>query len=287
MFKRLGIYSVTFLLILSLVLGVGAEVSQADDLFSNENKKAEVNWEKSVVKAQGYGVAPDYINNDAQAKLMAREAAITLAQRRLLETINGVQIDSSQTIKNAQIESNVVNKKLSGVIKDASIIKEENPKQEVYKVVMEVKFYGPNGVLKAIFPELEGANNQSKQQQVNNSTGNLAQDYTGIIINTLNLDVEAALAPKVYSGNGNLVYGMDVINSEGVITDGIVGYSRSLASAKANSRIGNNPLVVNAQRMKGDYKTDIVLAADQARQVRQVGQTNNIFTACKVIIFLN
>ncbi|AGB42233.1 hypothetical protein Halha_2359 [Halobacteroides halobius DSM 5150] len=298
MLRKLTVYVVAALLIVSMILGVGTKASAANNFLSNQEQKNKIDWEQSVVKATGYGIAPDYINNDAQAKIMAREAAITLAQRHLLETIKGVQVNATQTVKNAQIQSDIVKKRLSGMIKGAKIIQEESPAQGVYKVVMEVKFYGQNGIVKAIFPKLKEEIKQAKQSRQfslnpsndpggNNSTTSVAQDYTGIIINTIGLDVEPALVPKIYSASGNIIYGMSIVNSNGVVTKGIVKYSRSLAGAKVNPRAGNNPLIINAKQIKGSYKTDIVLSNKQANRVKQVGRTNNIFANCKVIIVLN
>jgi len=293
---------INILLITLMILLVVTQVSFAQGLF-DEGDNTVTDWEKSVVEATGYGVAPDYITNQAQAKIMAREAAITMAQRRLLETINGVQIDSEQTVKNAQVQSDIINKRVTGIVKGAQIIEEKKVADKVYQVIIQVKFYGKDGIMKAIFPNIgkestETFNNNDNSslefdndnQSYDNSEKDetlVQSDYTGVIINTLNIDAKPALAPKVYDENGSLVYGMSKIQSDGVITQGIVGYNRSLADAKANARVGKNPLIINAVKVKGRYGTDLVISKKDAKTLEQAGKSNGVFDNCKVVIVLN
>ncbi|PRX35657.1 hypothetical protein BX659_101151 [Orenia metallireducens] len=297
MSKRINILLITVMILLMMT-----QFSFAEGLF-DEDDNTVTDWEKSVVKATGYGVAPDYITNEAQAKIMAREAAITMAQRRLLETIKGVQIDSEQTVKNAQVQSDIINKRVSGMVKGAQIIEEKKVADNVYQVIVQVKFYGKDGIMKAIFPSISeestetSDNNDSSDLDFNNDSHDynnseevdtlVQSDYTGVIINTLNIDAKPALAPKVYDESGSLVYGISKIQSDGVITQGIVGYNRSLADAKANPRVGKNPLIINAIEAKGRYGTDLVLSQKDARTLDQVGRSNGVFNNCKVVIVLN
>lgn len=297
---------VQFCLLLSLLVLLSGVVSaEVEDSLFDSQKKSKTDWEKSVVRAKGYGVAADHIKNKAQAKILAREAAITMAQRRLLEVIKGVNINSTQTVKNAQIQSDVIKKRVAGLIKGAKIIEEKQPAEGTYMVVLEVKFYGQDGIMKAILPKLKdqtGSNDSSELQVNETNKGQEKQTtapqstefdkqnlgkYTGVIINTINVNLEPAMFPKIYSANNKLVYGIDMLNSDGVITNGIVGYNRSLNAAKANPRVGSNPLVVNAQGAAGDTKADLVLAAADARKVKRIGSKNNIFKNNKVIIVLN
>ncbi len=306
MLKRISYYGLLGIIAFTLVVSVGLQAAAEEDPMFKEDEKVVTDWEKSVVRAKGYGIAPDNASSAAQKKIMAREAAITMAQRRLLETIKGVKIDSTQTVENAQVKSDVIKKQVSGVIKGAQIIEEKRPADDVYHVVMEVKFYGKDGVMKAILPKLQKESGQAAVSQMQEGTDNrdeqfsnepsdqreedrteIKEKYTGIIINTVDLEVEPALAPKIYGPHNNLVYGMDKINSNGVVTDGIVGYSRSLAGAKSKLRAGDNPLVINAQQVKGEYTTDLVLAAEDAQQMRRLGQQTDIFSKCRIIIVLN
>ena len=284
-----------FVMLLLIIL-VSGGIIQAEDSLFNSSQDSKIDWQKSVVRAKGYGVVSDSIQNKAQSKILAREAAITMAQRHLLEKIKGVNLNATQTIKNAQLESDVIKKKLVGTLQGARIIEEKQPAKGTYLVIMEVKFYGKDGVMKAILPKLEeeAQNSDSNSLEANDSqiqTTSTEQqrlkDYTGIIINTINIDVEPAMAPKIYNANGQVVYSVNTLNTKQVITSGIVGYERSVNAAKANSRVGSDPLIISAQDVRGTTKTDLVLANDTAKKVAQVGHNNEIFKKAKIIVVLN
>ena len=284
-----------FVMLLLIIL-VSGGIIQAEDSLFNSSQDSKIDWQKSVVRAKGYGVVSDSIQNKAQSKILAREAAITMAQRHLLEKIKGVNLNATQTIKNAQLESDVIKKKLVGTLQGARIIEEKQPAKGTYLVIMEVKFYGKDGVMKAILPKLEeeAQNSDSNSLEANDSQIQTAsteqqrlKDYTGIIINTINIDVEPAMAPKIYNANGQVVYSVNTLNTKQVITSGIVGYERSVNAAKANSRVGSDPLIISAQDVRGTTKTDLVLANDTAKKVAQVGHNNEIFKKAKIIVVLN
>ncbi|WP_027338824.1 LPP20 family lipoprotein [Halonatronum saccharophilum] len=245
-------------------------------------------WEKSVVQATGFGISPSFINNSSQGRIMAREAAITTAQRRLLELIDGVQIDSKQTVKNVQIESDVIEKRVSGLLQGARIIEEESIDDKTYMVVMELEFYGNGGVIEAIFPAIEDSRRSTKDSiwiDRNDGFGEEEGEYTSIIIKAPS-DLSPALAPKIYNSSGDLIYGVSTIDIDDVITDGLVSYSRSLADARNNSRAGNNPLIIDAQGVKGDYSTDIVISNRDARSIKSAG-IRGVFSDRRVIVVLN
>lgn len=288
--------SLFFVMLLLIILVSSGGIVEAEDSLFNSNEDAKTDWQKSVVRAKGYGVVGDNIQNKAQAKILAREAAITMAQRHLLEEIKGVNLNATQTIRNAQLESDVIKKKLVGTLRGARIVEEKQPAKGTYLVIMEIKFYGKDGVIKAILPKLEeeAKSSNSNQLQVSNNQMQTAsssqqklKDYTGIIINTINLDVKPAMAPKIYSANGKVVYSVSTLNTKQVITSGIVDYERSVNAAKANPKVGSNPLIISAQDLRGATKTDLVLSNDTARKVAQVGRNNNIFKKAKIIVVLN
>lgn len=51
-----------------------------------------VNWEEGTIVATGMGIAPPDTVNIAQAKALARRAAVVDAYRQMAETISGVQV---------------------------------------------------------------------------------------------------------------------------------------------------------------------------------------------------
>ncbi|RMH18844.1 MAG: hypothetical protein D6698_06495, partial [Gammaproteobacteria bacterium] len=58
-----------------------------------------VNWSTGKVFAEGVGVPPEWAKYEAQRHALACRAAIVDAQRNLLESTQGVRIQSSTIIK--------------------------------------------------------------------------------------------------------------------------------------------------------------------------------------------
>jgi len=82
-----------------------------------------INWSKGVMTATGSGALPSSATNPAQARLMAKRAAILDARRNLLETVKGVRVDSDTTVRNIMTTSDIVVTKVSGIVKLSRVIK--------------------------------------------------------------------------------------------------------------------------------------------------------------------
>ena len=67
-----------------------------------------IDWSTGKVTAVGIGAPPTNPANMAQARAMARRAAITVARRNLLEITQGVQLDSLTLVRDFIVNSDVV-----------------------------------------------------------------------------------------------------------------------------------------------------------------------------------
>jgi hypothetical protein len=69
----------------------------------------------------GTGIAGDSISA-AQARLMAKRAAKSDAQRQLLEAAKGVSISSGTSVRNFITENDYINSRVNGVIRSARVV---------------------------------------------------------------------------------------------------------------------------------------------------------------------
>jgi len=92
-------------------------------------------------KVVGQGVAPVNTISPAQAKALAKRAAIADAYRQLAEKIAGVKIEGRDKIVNMVTKKSLVRTCVSALIKNATII-DSVTKDGLYEVEMEIKMYG-------------------------------------------------------------------------------------------------------------------------------------------------
>jgi len=92
-----------------------------------------------MVEAKGIGIVPcSGACSTAQAKVMARRAAILDGYRALIEKIYGIQINGRDTVRDMALQSSVLRSHIEGLVRGATI-EEEDFKNGIYTVVMSVK----------------------------------------------------------------------------------------------------------------------------------------------------
>jgi len=93
----------------------------------------------SIIKVSGVGegVPPEWATSPAQARALARRAAIADAYRSLAEKMFGIRLSAKDRIKDLIAQRTEVRTAVAGIIKGATI-DEESWKDGLYKVVLIV-----------------------------------------------------------------------------------------------------------------------------------------------------
>ncbi len=251
-----------------------------------------VTWEKGSdadVVSIGIGLPPE--NAGARGTALARRAAIVDAQRNLLETVEGVQVDSDTVVRDLALESDVVKTHLSGLIKGAKIVKEGTNPDGSYFVQMSVPLYGSTqsvaaGVLpealKDVVPQaplsVDLQSTPLTQQEVNAVKG---VAYTGVVVDASGLGLEPTFSPVIYDVNGRAIYGVQNIDKNLAISKGMVDYSNDLLGATGGaSRAGTNPLVVKASSVRGGGNSvnpvNVVVSVEDGDRILLANANSNI-----------
>ena len=89
-------------------------------LAANAGQVSGMDWKSAEVSAVGIGVVPDRVKNPAQGRALACRAAKVDGLRNLLETVQGVRVDSATLVKDAMVESDLVRTTVTGIVKGAS-----------------------------------------------------------------------------------------------------------------------------------------------------------------------
>lgn len=94
-----------------------------------------MNWSSGMVTAEGFGVAPEGKRVEV-GRLLACRAAVTDAQRNLIEATQGVRVTVTTSVSHYAAEYDTVKSAVEGVVKGARIISRDMGEDNTCKVTM-------------------------------------------------------------------------------------------------------------------------------------------------------
>lgn len=270
-------------------------------------------WEGGFLQEDGYGVVPAGANSAGQARALARRAAIVDAYRNLAEYVQGVNVDAETTVRDLAVESDVIQTKVSAVVKGARIVSEQMENDGTYHVVMQIPLYGvrsslasavlPANPKPAAFPQPEAvrpASSEGTVQPVPSAGGTTPQPaaggssaapvpagvniqatggYTGLVIDCRGLGLKPLMSPVIRNANGTPIYGYKNLDSAAVIANGMAGYASDMART---TRAGSHPLVVSAQSLEG-HQGNPVISVEDANRILVENQSSGFLDRCAVV----
>jgi hypothetical protein len=250
-----------------------------------------IDWEEGYIYAVGDGVPPTDAISPAQARVRAKRAAIDTAYARLLEMAEAVRVDAESTTVNYISESYVVSTRVSGLIQNAEIVTLRHFEDGSYQVKMRMPIRGREGLASAVLPvQMEKAMRVGIAYEISIENqeilpeGESGEVYTGLIVDARGLEVQPAMYPRLITMAGEVIYDLMSANPNAVIEKGLVEYSLDMEVTENSSRVGGNPLIIDAISISGEYNADIVLTEEDAEKILSVDSINTFFGEAKVII---
>ncbi|MBN2410455.1 LPP20 family lipoprotein [candidate division KSB1 bacterium] len=276
----------------------------------NVGEAGSIDWSSQVVRATGIG-APNPNLPQAAQRASAIEAAKRVALRNLLETIQGMSINSETTVRNAMMENDVINTRVQGVVRGFTVVDTKYMSTGDIDVTVEMPITGalsdvllpqqmggtpisagaavPQGQLwPANRPVPEGyvlIAPASPGQTTTSSAGGGV--YTGLVIDAKGLGIRPAMAPKIVDESGQEIYGSKYVSRDWAVKIGMVGYDKDVTRAKSNDRVTNNPLIVKGLKASGANKADIVVSNNDAALIRNTTANQNFLDKCKVMFIVD
>ena len=256
------------------------------------NIEGSINWNKG---ADSDITAVGISRPDPRGLAMAREAAIMAAQRNLVGIVQGMQINSTTTMRDLIIADDNVNRRISGTLRGAQIIEEDMTADGGYYVKMRVPIYGVGeSIAAAVVPSIMPNTPQPfNTPNLNNLKPSIIQDvqnaeYSGVIVDASGLGLAETFSPVIYDINGRAVYGIENLPNDALITDiGMVSYSNSVNDEIAMNRAGNSPLIVKAVSVRGGNnsvnKVNAVISAEDADKILLANEKTHMLENCAVV----
>jgi len=272
----------TIVVFVSAVLMVGAMVWAQGEVVQQFDQGS-INWSTGKVVAVGIGAPPDKPANMAQARAMARRAAITVARRNLLEISQGVQVDSMTLVKDFTVKSDIIRTSVQGVVRNAQVIDTAYMSDGSVEVTMVMSLGGEfaNVILP---PPPMGTEFPMPPPGPEMPT---SQVYTGMVIDARGLGARPAMAPKIVDESGKEIYGSAMVNREFAVQQGMVGYAKDLSAAQGNNRVTDRPVTIKALRTSGAAKCDVVISDSDAAKLTSAAENLSFLQKCRVMVVLD
>ena len=275
-----------------LCIGVGT-------LFAAQGS-AVTDWENDIITGTGYGTPPDRAKNPGHARILAHQAAMLDAYRRLAEQAKGIHITADSTMEDNISTGDIVAGEVDAVIKRAKVV----PGSESYDewgnctVTLEVSLYGvTNSIAKVALKPVEKeafpapSVNVSVSVETNTTVtgssaaapaGNMTATggYTGLVVDCSGLGLQPVMSPVIRNAEQQPIYGYKNLDYDKVIAKGMASYANGMSGNK--SRAGNNPLVVKAVSVENHNSYPVISTAD-ANKVLVENQTSHFLDNCAVV----
>ena len=264
-----------------------------------------VDWNNSSITVLGAGVAPMNAYNAAQARMMARRAAVVDAYRQLAETIKGVNVDSETTVQSMMTLDDTTKTKVSAFIQGARIVSEQVIPDGGYEVTMTVSMFGvSNSLASAVMPRPAAVESfpqpvavvtpsvpasihvdvtvtQQGSSAAAAPAGKAIGGYTGLIVDCSGLGLKPVMSPVIKNASGQPIYGYKNLDYDRVVSNGMAGYTSDVHNAV---RAGTNPLVVRAIGLDNHNGNPILATADANRVLIENGATGFLDRTAVVFI---
>ncbi len=286
--KRTAFFVISILMFPAVITGISfAQLAgTVKDVEQQVGNWGKVDWSTGVVTAVGIGAPPAQPANQAQARAMAVTAAHKVALRNLLESVKGVQIDSSTTVENFIVTSDVIKAQVSGFVQGAMIMDTKYLSDGSVEVTVGMKLTGQLAdSLLPKSPQTPATLPAGPAGALTPATPGLA--YTGLIVDAKGLNVKPAMAPKILNEDGKEVYGSAWISRDYAVREGMVGYLKDPDAAKMNPRVTDKPLMVKAQKVSGAGRVDLVISNADAAMIQSASQNLSFLEKCRVIILVD
>ena len=245
-----------------------------------------MNWENNVIRVTGSGVAPANARTPAQARMLARRAAIVDGYRQMAESAQGVKVDSETTVQNMMLVNDEVKTKVRACIQGARIISEQALPDGGYEVTMEVSVFGVSGLAQAVMPKpavqesfpapvpdvipsvpadsmAGGTTVGLALPAQGNSSMDAVGGFTGLIVDCRGMGLNPVMSPVIKNDREIPVYGHKNLDYDKVVLEGMAAYVTDVSRAV---RAGSHPLMVRAIRLM-DHNANPVISTDDANRV--------------------
>ena len=294
---------------LTLAAIAQADQIQVDDSFTNTKKwldeknltvtggpngarDDEAAFAQETLLFSGEAVGNPEHRTAAQREQMAKRAAVVIAQRSLVEYLEGFALVGDTLVKDGMGQYDVVRSAVSGFIKGSQVVFQEYSKDKDTAIaIIMLGLHGPKGFASSIYermstdPKLKEAL-QTDKPDFKAPPAKLDESYDGLIIDASEQNFRPALMNRIFATKGDVLYDPAKISQKVLVEQGCGEYTNSVDKAKtALAAQGvKNPLVIKASGAA--TAADLQVTDVDAVTIYSANQKGNFMAAAKVAFVL-
>jgi hypothetical protein len=257
-----------------------------------------VNWSSGSLVAQGMGIPPSSFSASA-ASAMAGRAAKAVALRNLLELVQGIRVDSSTTVENYVVQSDDIQTRVQGLVKNAREVKRAVFPDGSVEVTLSMALWGKHALLSSLKP----SNNSlpsSEPDRLGRGQNSLA--YSGLVVDARGLALKPVAFPSVLDPKRQAILSNTEKNrlkgqNRGGAQYFILEETQSLSSiwsrhpvvdkkesGPSMKRVGPRPLTIKGLGKAGTFQADIIVSARDAKKLREDENLLHVLREGRIII---
>jgi hypothetical protein len=240
-----------------------------------------INWTDYKIRATGRG-APRAPGAHHHAPYHAAARARQQAYRLILQAGKSLQLTSTQTVE-AYVGDNLqLLAEFENLAKQASVVQTEFLSTGPVEVTLELPLTGA-------FASLMLPDTVTRLEEINGGESRPEADasaYTGLVVDARGLAVEPAMCFQLLDEDGSEVYGPAYASRENVVAGGMCRYVADIEKISENPRVGENPLIVKAIRVRPPGASDIVISDTDASRLKSSVAHLAFLRNCRVLVVL-
>lgn len=228
----------------------------------------------------------------AQREMMAKRAAVVVAQRALAEYLEGFALVSDTFVKDGMGQYDVIRSAVSAFIKGSHVVFQEYSKDSDKAIaIIKVGMHGPKGFASTIYEKMNKDPNLKKEMATDKPAfkakpEKLDEAYDGLIIDATEQNFRPALINRIFAEKGEVLYDPAKVSQKVLVEQGCGEYTNNIDKAKAalETRGVKNPLMVKASGASS--ASDLQVSDEDAVKIFSANQKSKFLAGAKVAFVL-
>lgn len=231
---------------------------------------------------------PEHLQT-AQREIMAKRAAVVMAQKQVVEYLYGFAINGERRVGEGQ---GAVASSVAGVVRGAQVAYQEYSRErEMAIAILRIELHGPGGFVSQLY-ELLGKGDllpgldAGGQRFVSVAEPAKGIQHDGLIVDAREQEFRPALLNRIVAASGETLYDPTLVSQKVLVQHGLAEYSTTVAKARAalETRGVVRPLLIRATGTR--QAVDIEVSADDAALIYSADRAAGFLAGAKVAFVL-